>query len=131
MGIGLVTTPPFIGPFCRSVGAQATTQSWHTDLLTLGRAESAPSIAVFWVHFRHDWTGQWVELTFTYKFSEVVVLNRATSYPLRMKSRLCSGLRQPGHVGLKRARCKFSPDYFFTGRSRRLVAPSELGTSIT
>ncbi len=30
----LMTTPPFIGSFCMSVGAQSTAQSWHTDQLT-------------------------------------------------------------------------------------------------
>ncbi len=31
-GIGVVmTTPPFVGPFGMSVGAQSTAQSWHTD----------------------------------------------------------------------------------------------------
>ncbi len=28
------TTLPFVGQFCRSLGAQSTTQSWHTDPLT-------------------------------------------------------------------------------------------------
>ncbi len=30
---GVLTTPQFVGPFCRSVGAQFTAQSWHTDPL--------------------------------------------------------------------------------------------------
>ncbi len=32
-GVVLVT-PPFVGPFCRSVGAQSTAQSWRADPLT-------------------------------------------------------------------------------------------------
>ncbi len=34
IGRGVVTTPPFIDPFCRSVGARSTAQSGHTDPLT-------------------------------------------------------------------------------------------------
>ncbi len=31
IGRGVMTAPPFIGPFCMSLGAQSTAQSWHTD----------------------------------------------------------------------------------------------------
>ncbi len=33
IGRVVLTTPP-LGPFCRTVGAQSTTQSWNTDSLT-------------------------------------------------------------------------------------------------
>ncbi len=29
----LMITPSFVGPFCMSVGAQSTAQSWHIDPL--------------------------------------------------------------------------------------------------
>ncbi len=28
---GVLTTPSFVEPFCRSAGAQSTTQPWHTE----------------------------------------------------------------------------------------------------
>ncbi len=31
----MLTTPPFVGPYCRSVGAQSTTQPRHVDPLVL------------------------------------------------------------------------------------------------
>ncbi len=31
---GVLTTSPFIGPICTSVGTQSTAQPWHTDPLT-------------------------------------------------------------------------------------------------
>ncbi len=30
----VLITPPFVGPFCRSVGAQSATQPWRADPLT-------------------------------------------------------------------------------------------------
>ncbi len=33
-GRGVLSTPPFVGPFRRSVGAQSTAKLWHTDPLT-------------------------------------------------------------------------------------------------
>ncbi len=33
IGRGVLTKPSFVGPFCRSVGAQSTTQLWHADPL--------------------------------------------------------------------------------------------------
>ncbi len=35
IGRGVLITPPFVGPFCRSVGAQSTVQAWLADPLTL------------------------------------------------------------------------------------------------
>ncbi len=34
---GVLTTPPFAGPFCRPFGAQSTTQPWHTAPLILNK----------------------------------------------------------------------------------------------
>ncbi len=34
IGRGVLITPPLFGPFCRSAGAQSTTQSWRADSLT-------------------------------------------------------------------------------------------------
>ncbi len=31
LGRGVLTTPPFVGPFCRSVGAPVTTQAGHIE----------------------------------------------------------------------------------------------------
>ncbi len=31
----VLITPPFVGPYCRSVGAQSTTEPWHADPLAL------------------------------------------------------------------------------------------------
>ncbi len=31
---GLLTTLPFVGPFCRSLGVQSTTHPWYSDPLT-------------------------------------------------------------------------------------------------
>ncbi len=33
-GRGVLSTPPFVGPFRRSVGAQWATKHWHNDPLT-------------------------------------------------------------------------------------------------
>ncbi len=33
IGRGVLVTPPFVGLFCRSVGAQSTTKAWHADPL--------------------------------------------------------------------------------------------------
>ncbi len=30
----MLTIPPFVGPFCRSVGGQCTAKRWYTDPLT-------------------------------------------------------------------------------------------------
>ncbi len=35
IGKGVLAIPPFVGPVCRSVGAQSTTQSWHINPLAL------------------------------------------------------------------------------------------------
>ncbi len=35
IGRGVLTTPSFVGPFCRSVGAQSAAQRWHTDPINL------------------------------------------------------------------------------------------------
>ncbi len=35
IGRGVLITPAFVGPFCRSVDAQSTAQPWHTDPFTL------------------------------------------------------------------------------------------------
>ncbi len=34
VGRGVLTTPPFTGPFCRPVSAQSTTQPWRAETLT-------------------------------------------------------------------------------------------------
>ncbi len=34
IGRGVLIAPPFVGPLCRSAGAQSTTQPWHSDPLT-------------------------------------------------------------------------------------------------
>ncbi len=39
---GVLTIPPFIGPFCMSVGAQSTVESWHADPLTPFRILEIP-----------------------------------------------------------------------------------------
>ncbi len=36
IGRGVLTLPPFVGPFCSSVGDQSTAQSWHADPLIRG-----------------------------------------------------------------------------------------------
>ncbi len=42
IGRGGLTTPlAFVGPFCRSVGAQSTTQSWRAEPLTPKGAKSS------------------------------------------------------------------------------------------
>ncbi len=34
VGRGVLSTPPFVGPFRRSVGDHSNTKLWHTDPLT-------------------------------------------------------------------------------------------------
>ncbi len=35
IGRGVLILPPFVGPFCRPVGAQYTTQPWRVDNLKI------------------------------------------------------------------------------------------------
>ncbi len=41
--IGVLTTPPFVEPFCRSVGAQSTAQPWHTEPVTPIEVHPSPN----------------------------------------------------------------------------------------
>ncbi len=58
IGRGVVlTTPPFVGTFCKSVDAQSTALPWHTDPLA-PQEEYDPIIAWFdW--FVGNWSSQW------------------------------------------------------------------------
>ncbi len=40
IGRAALTKPPFVGPFCRPVGAQFTAQSWHIENMPIRQGSS-------------------------------------------------------------------------------------------
>ncbi len=47
---GVLITPPFVEPFCRSVGAQSTTEAWRADPLTPNQIVAISFILFFKIH---------------------------------------------------------------------------------